>query len=187
MGGGSEGLKGLEGKGVWIMRVDGDSSLMGAETGSERGPDVLGFHWEPWWSPRSPGSWPGALPPLPQLSMPGVCRGARALRARLWFLSSVGLSGHPGCVGAVRAHHRCVTSSGAVHGLGNLMRQGSCGPVSGGVGARLRPKPQEVFGLWLRRLGMGVRRLVYVRLVHPGVPTSWFLWARVWKWGCLVS
>ena len=43
------------------------------------------------------------------------------------------------------------------------MQQGSCGPVSWGVGAWLGPKPQGVFGFWLRRPGMGSRRLVYVR------------------------
>lgn len=44
------------------------------------------------------------------------------------------------------------------------MRQGSCGPVSWGVGAWLVPKPQGLFDLRLwRRLRLGVVGLVYVR------------------------
>lgn len=70
----------------------------------------------------------------------------------------------------MRAHCSCVTSSGCVHELSNLMQQGSCGPVSWGVGAWLGPRPQGLFGLWPRGPGTGVAELSTLGLVHPWCP-----------------
>lgn len=69
-----------------------------------------------------------------------------------------------GCGCPVRAPRLCNKLLACVHELCNLMQQGSCGPVSWGVGAWLGPKPQGVFDLRLwRRLRFGGRRAVYVR------------------------
>lgn len=82
--------------------------------------------------------------------------------ARLWFLLwDHGPPEEYGC--RVRAFRLCNKLPGFVHTLSNLMQQGSCGPVSWGVGAWPRPKPQRVFGLWLWRRGKGDLRVVYVR------------------------
>lgn len=50
------------------------------------------------------------------------------------------------------------------------MQQGSRGPVSRGVGAWLRPRPQGGFGLWLRRPARGSQGCLRQGLSIPGCP-----------------
>lgn len=88
------------------------SSFLGGETGPERGHGFLGFHNEPVVEPAE--SWVLARRP-PHLSRSSPCQ--EAVQRGLCPLSkaavsSVGRAGHPGCVGAGRAHHGCVMSSG---------------------------------------------------------------------------
>lgn len=86
-------------------------SFIGGKIDAERGPDLLGFQNKPVVEPVEHGLLARHPPHLtPALNARRPWRG-------LWpsckaVVSSVGLSGHPGCVGALCAHHSCVTSSG---------------------------------------------------------------------------
>lgn len=92
-----------------------------------------------------------------------------------------------GCGCPARAPELCNKLPACVHALCNLMQQGSCGPVSWGVGAWLVAKPQGLFDLRLwRRLRLGVVGLSTSGLVWLALPTSWSLWAQDWERGCLV-
>lgn len=81
------------------------------------------------------------------------------------------LPGGCGCRG--RAPRLCNKLPACVHALCNLMQQGSCGPVSWGVGAWPVAKPQGLFDLrlWGRLLlgvvGLSTSGLVCLHCPHP--------------------
>lgn len=87
------------------------TSSKGGGTGSEKGHDVLRFHEEPLVEPAELSLLARRPPHLaPALDAKRLQRGRCPLSRAV--VSFVELSGHPGCVGALRAHHSCVTSSG---------------------------------------------------------------------------
>lgn len=136
---------------------------------------LLGFHSRPVGELTGPGSQPGrslCSPPLRSRCPESGIESVPSSQGCGFLCVTVRLPGGCGC--RVRAPRLCNKLPACVHELCNLMQQGSCGPVSWGVGAWLVPKPQGLFDLRLwRRLRLGVvglstSGLVWLALPHPG-------------------